>query len=693
MKISNPLLQSCNILSGIGSLYLEKLQHLEIFNLHDLLYHLPFRYQDKTRITAIRDLNIQQSAVIQGIITESHWLKTRRPIYHVQLSDETGCVALRFFHMPNFQQRRLSLNTTLKVFGEVKLKAYGFELVHPEIEFITETEQSKVQDHFTPIYPSTHGIHQNQWRKFIQQLFNSHWDIINQLEWLDEDLLKQLKLPNLTHALKQLHFPSPEESCDSLINSLHPARRRVALEELLAYSISAQTLKKEQLQAKSQIYPDCAILAEKLLAELPFNLTQAQRRVLSEIKRDLNQSHPMLRLLQGDVGSGKTIVSALAALPILAQGHQVALMAPTDLLSEQHFMNLSKWLSPLGYQVYRLNRTTPNKEKKITLSLLAEGKAQLVVGTHALFQDKVEFLNLGLVMIDEQHRFGVVQRMKLSEKAKTHQAHQLFITATPIPRTLAMTQFSHFEISILDELPQGRKPIQTAVMPQDKRDEIVKRLDKTITNKGQIYWVCTRIEWDEEGEQQAAEAIASYLQSELPKARIALVHGKLKGLDKEKIMRSFKLGEFDILVATTVIEVGVDVPNANIMIIEDAEKLGLAQLHQLRGRVGRGQEDAYCILMYKPPLSLAGQTRLKIIRESNDGFYLAEEDMKLRGYGDVMGTQQSGFKDFKIAKIPDHYDLLKYANQYAKTLIQTTPHQADRLMDEWYAQADKYLKA
>ena len=693
MNISNPLLQSCNILSGIGSQYLEKLQHLNIFNLHDLLYHLPYRYQDKTHITAIIDLTMQQPAVIQGVIEESHWLKGRRAIYHVKLTDETGEVSLRFFHMPNFQQRRLGIGNTIKVFGEAKLKAYGFELVHPEIEYLSETEHSNVPNHFTPIYPSTQGIHQNQWRKFIQQLFHSYSDVIEHLEWLEHNILESLKLPSLSEALQQLHFPSPEESCDGLTHPLHPARRRIALEELLAYNLSAQTLKKEQQDAKSQTYPDCPILNERLLATLPFDLTQAQKRVLAEIKQDLCQSHPMLRLLQGDVGSGKTIVSALAALPIMACGHQVALMAPTDLLSEQHFINLSTWLNPLGFQVYRLNRTTPNKEKKITLNLLAEGKAQIVVGTHALFQDKVHFLHLGLVMIDEQHRFGVVQRMKLSEKAKTHQAHQLFITATPIPRTLAMIQFSHFEISILDELPRGRKPIQTAVMSQDKRDNIINRLDNTIRNKGQIYWVCTRIEWDEEGEQQAAEDISIYLHEALPHAKIALVHGKLKGPDKEQIMRLFKQGEFDILVATTVIEVGVDVPNANIMIIEDAEKLGLAQLHQLRGRVGRGQADAYCILMYKSPLSLAGQTRLKIIRESNDGFYLAEEDMKLRGYGDVFGTQQSGFKDFKIAKIPDHYDLLKFANQYAKTLIQDAPHLALRLMTQWYDQAEKYLKA
>ena len=693
MKISNPLLQSCNILSGIGSQYLEKLQHLNILNLHDLLYHLPYRYQDKTRITAISDLSIQQTAVIQGTITESHWLKSRRPIYHVQLTDDTGNITLRFFHMPNFQQRRLNIHTTIKVFGEVKLKAYGFELVHPEIEFISDTEHSQVQNHFTPIYPSTQGIHQNQWRKFIQQLFNSHLDVIEHLEWLEEAVLKQLKLPSLSLALTQLHFPSPDETCDALINPLHPARKRIALEELLAFSISAQTLKKEQQEARSQAYPNCPELSQKLIAQLPFDLTKAQERVLAEIKNDLNQSHPMLRLLQGDVGSGKTIVSALAALPIIATGHQVALMAPTDLLSEQHFVNLSKWLPPLGFEVYRLNRTTPSKEKKLTLNLLAEGKAKIVVGTHALFQDKVSFLNLGLVMIDEQHRFGVVQRMKLTEKAKANQAHQLFITATPIPRTLAMTQFSHFDISILDELPRGRKPIQTAVMSQDKRDDIIKRLKQTIQNKGQIYWVCTRIEWDEEGEQQAAEEISVYLRAELPDAKIALVHGKLKGPDKEQIMRLFKQGEFDILVATTVIEVGVDVPNANIMIIEDAEKLGLAQLHQLRGRVGRGQEDAYCICMYKPPLSLAGQNRLKIIRESNDGFYLAEEDMKLRGYGDVFGTQQSGYKDFKIAKIPDHYDLLKFANQYGKTLIHDKPHLAMVLIQQWYAQAEKYLKA
>jgi ATP-dependent DNA helicase RecG len=694
MKMQNPLLQSCTILSGIGSQFSQKLNNLGIFSIHDLLFHLPYRYQDKTRITAIADLQLNAPAVIQGTIRESYWLKTRRPVYHCTVKDDTGEIAFRFFNMPAFQQKRLQRFTQIKAFGEVKLKPHGFEMIHPEIEIISATEFTPVQEFFTPWYPSTQGLHQNHWRKAIQQAFKTYQDILSQSEWLDIDVLNHHQLPPIPDALKTLHFPEPHLQCDDLIQLHHPARKRLALEELIAYSLSSFLLKQDNFKARSDEYPPTDTLEQGLLNQLPFQLTQAQQKVLLEIQHDLNRPHPMLRLLQGDVGSGKTIVCALAALPVLAKGHQVALMAPTDLLSEQHYQNISKWLTPLGFQVVRLNRTTPTKEKKQNLKALAEGHAHIVVGTHALFQDKVEFHHLGLAIIDEQHRFGVVQRLKLAEKSKNNiHPHQLFVTATPIPRTLAMTQFSHFDLSILDQLPQGRKPIHTAVMSQDKRDEIIQRLKKTIEEKGQIYWVCTRIEQDEQAEQQATEEIYAYLQQALPQAKIAMVHGKLKANEKEQLMIDFKSGNYDILVATTVIEVGVDVPNANVMIIENAEKLGLSQLHQLRGRVGRGQADSYCILMYNSPLSNVGQQRLQIIRQSNDGFWLAEQDMQLRGYGDVFGTQQSGFTEFKIAKMPEHFELLKLAQKIAQELIQQQSLKIQDLIDIWYNNSQRFLKA
>ncbi|HBB52651.1 MAG TPA: ATP-dependent DNA helicase RecG [Legionellales bacterium] len=694
MNSNHPLLQSCTILPGIGSQIFQKLNHLGVFSIYDLLLHLPFRYQDKTRITAIADLKMNSHAVIQGVIRESYWLKTRRPIYHCTVKDDTGEINFRFFNMPGFQQKRLQRFSIVKAFGEVKLKPYGFEMVHPEIEFINQTESTPVQDFFTPWYPSTQGIHQSQWRKYIQHTFKAYQDILDNLEWLDEHILNTHQLPSLTEALKKLHFPEPSQSCEQLIDIDHPARQRLALEELIAYSLSSFLLKKNNQKALSHAYPAVEALEQQLKASLPFQLTDAQIKVFHEIQADMNQAHPMLRLLQGDVGSGKTIVCALSALAVLKQGHQVALMAPTDLLSEQHYQNISKWLSPLGFQVIRLNRTTPSKEKKQNLLDLASGKAQFVIGTHALFQDKVQFKKLGLVIIDEQHRFGVIQRMKLAEKTQDDfHPHQLFVTATPIPRTLAMTQFSHFDLSILDQLPKGRKPIHTAVMSQDKRDDIIVRLKNTIEKKGQIYWVCTRIEEDEEGEQQATEEIFHYLQNELPFAKIAMVHGQLKAQDKDKIMVDFKQGLYDVLVATTVIEVGVDVPNANIMIIENAERLGLSQLHQLRGRVGRGQAESFCILMYNQPLSNNGQQRLQIIRQSTDGFWLAEEDMKLRGYGDVFGTQQSGMTEFKIARLPEHFNLLKLAQNIAHELIEKQSPWIEYIIQHWYQNSEKYLKA
>jgi ATP-dependent DNA helicase RecG len=694
MNNKEPLLQSCNILTGIGSQLLEKLHHLNIFSIYDLLLHLPFRYQDRTRITNIKDLSLNQTAVCTGTIIESHWLNTRRKVYHCLVEDNTGIINLRFFHMPSFQQKRLQIGTNIKIFGEVKLKAHGFEMVHPEIEIIQNHQPTQVAEYFTPIYPTTQGIHQNTWRKLFKQIFDHFSDDIKSLEWLSKNQLNEYQILNLFDALHVLHFPTPDCRTIELNHPFHPARARLALEELTSYSLSNQLLKKQNQKFIAKPYPTPEHVDKNLLSSLPFQLTEAQQRVIQEIRADLNLNQPMLRLLQGDVGSGKTIVCALASLAILQANDQVALMAPTDLLSEQHYINMRKWLEPLGFSVVRLSRTTPAKEKKQAYKAIATGEAKVIVGTHALFQDKVQFHQLGLVIIDEQHRFGVLQRMKLVEKANSNfHPHQLFVTATPIPRTLAMTQFSHFDVSILNQLPEGRIPIHTAVMPQDKRDLIIDRLQNILSNKGQIYWVCTRIEEDEENIKLATEEILNYLRANLPMAKVAMVHGKLKPQEKDTIMQNFKNGESDILVATTVIEVGVDVPNANIIIIENAECLGLSQLHQLRGRVGRGQEKAYCILMYNTPLSLNGQKRLNIIRQSTDGFWLAEQDLLIRGSGDIFGTQQTGFTEFKIAQIPDHLEQLKLSQQLAQKLLSSNSPEAERLLLYWYTDSLKFLNA
>ncbi len=685
----DPLIQSCNILTGIGSQFEQKINHLHIFSIFDFMLHLPYRYQDRTRITMMRDLHLNQPAVVQGHIEESHWLHGKRRVYHCTLRDKTGQLALRFFHMPPYQEKRLQKNSLIKAFGEVKLKAHGLEMIHPEIEVLHDPNICPVQEFFTPWYPTTQGLHQSHWRKWIQQIFDLFQQPLSQLEWLPQDILEQYRLLPIDKAFQILHFPTPEYGCDELTQNEHPARRRLALEELVAYTLSSKRLKESNQKEIGFRYEAQPQLKSQLIAQLPFQLTDGQKEVLAEIEEDIHQPHPMLRLLQGDVGSGKTIVCVMSALNVLAQGHQVAMMAPTDLLSEQHYQTILPWLTQLGFKVARLSRTTPSKEKKLTLEELKNGTCHFIIGTHALFQDKVSFHTLGLVIIDEQHRFGVMQRMKLTEKAHpTFQPHQLFVTATPIPRTLAMTQYSHFDVSILKQRPEGRKPIQTAVMPEDKRDLIIERLKTILKNHGQIYWVCTRIEQDEEMEQQAVEDIQNYLKESLPQARIGMVHGKLKANEKEQMMAQFKQHEYDILVATTVIEVGVDVPNANIIIIENAEMFGLAQLHQLRGRVGRGQEEAYCILMYNAPLSENGQKRLQSIRQSNDGFWLAEQDLLIRGAGDVFGTAQTGFKDFKIAEIPAHVDLLNLAHQLANQ----HPH-PNKILERWYSESQKFLQA
>lgn len=685
------LLQSCGELSGVGEQILAKLQKREIFHLYDLLRHLPFRYQDRTCLTRIADLQAHQATMFEGRIIESKWLNRKRNLYLCRIEDDSGQLSLKFFHLPGFIQRRLELGISIRAFGEAKPGPSGWESLHPEL-FLDKPQA--LAPHLTPWYPSTQGLQQGLLRKLMQQVFAQYAIEIKNLEWLAPETLAQLQLPRLDEALSCLHFPSPTASIEDLLDSQHPARCRLALEEFVAYFLATGIGKQAQTTQTAIPYLAPAATLEQLRQQLPFELTPAQIQAHQEIQHDLQQARPMLRLLQGDVGSGKTIVCAMAALSVMAANHQVALMAPTDLLSEQHYQNLQQWLEPLGYPVVRLNRNTSAKAKKIDLAAIAAGKALCVIGTHALFQEQVQFQHLGLIIIDEQHRFGVDQRLKLLQKAKSsHHPHQLFVTATPIPRTLAMTQFAHFDVSLLQQVPKGRQPIQTAVMPQHKRDQLLPRLQAVMTDGGQVYWVCTRIEDDDNLAQMAVNAVKDYLQAALPGARIALVHGKLKPSDKDRVMQGFKAGDFDILVATTVIEVGVDVPNANIMIIENSERLGLAQLHQLRGRVGRGQVQAFCILLYNPPLSEIGQQRLATIRLSNDGFWLAEQDLKLRGAGDIFGTQQTGFDDFKHGRLPMHLAWMQHGKQLADELLQQKSPQIQSLLNAWYPLEEDFLQS
>jgi ATP-dependent DNA helicase RecG len=514
-------------------------------------------------------------------------------------------------------------------------------------------------------------------------------------EWLPQELLSKMQLTELGAAVRFLHRPPPDADQDLLLAGKHPAQKRLAFEELLAHQLGLRKLRSQLRKTKAPLLQGSGQLVQALLQQLPFQLTSAQQRVTQEISNDINQPHPMMRLIQGDVGSGKTVVAALAALQAVEAGYQVAIMAPTELLAEQHLLNLQAWLQPMRIEVAWLTSRHKGKPRQEILSSLADGKAQVIVGTHALFQDDVSYQRLGLVIIDEQHRFGVHQRMALRDKGAGGQLvpHQLIMTATPIPRTLAMTAYADLDLSIIDELPPGRKPVTTVVLPNSRRSEVVQRVESACQEGRQAYWVCTLIEESEALQCQAAEDSAAELEQALPELRVGLVHGRLKAADKESIMAKFKQGKLDLLVATTVIEVGVDVPNASLMVIENPERLGLAQLHQLRGRIGRGSAESHCVLMYHSPISENARERLAIMRETNDGFVIAQKDLELRGPGEVLGTRQTGEMQFRIADVMRDQPLLPQVQQAAELILQNYPESVEPLMQRWIADRERYIHA
>lgn len=681
-------------LQGVGPRTAERLARLGVMTVQDVLFHLPLRYQDRTRVVPIGSLRAGMEAVIEGEIEHTEITFGKRRSLLVQIADGTGAIILRFFHFSSVQQKALAKGTRLRCFGEVRHGPHRLELVHPEYQRIDE-DGGEAEQSLTPIYPTTEGMHQLSWRGLTEKALAMLKGESQRLpEWLPDDLLSRFHLPGLSAALRYLHRPPPDAPQDQLLNGDHPAQDRLAFEELLAHQISLRQLRHEQRRIPAPPLVGTSELRQRLIANLPFDLTHAQQRVLVEISRDLERDHPMLRLVQGDVGSGKTVVAALAALQAVEAGYQVALMAPTELLAEQHLRNFQGWLEPLGLEAAWLTGRHKGKRRQQILEGLANGSAPVVIGTHALFQEDVAFHRLGLAIIDEQHRFGVHQRLALREKGAGNgrAPHQLIMTATPIPRTLAMTAYADLDVSVIDELPPGRTPVTTVVLSDQRRDEVVARVHRACKEGRQAYWVCTLIEESEALQCQAAEDTAARLAEALPELRVGLVHGRLKAADKEKVMAAFKGGNLDLLVATTVIEVGVDVPNASLMIIENPERLGLAQLHQLRGRVGRGTAESHCVLMYHSPLSQNGKERLGVMRATNDGFAIAQKDLELRGPGEVLGTRQTGEMQLRIADLVRHQSLLPEVQRAAELILKHYPSHAQPLVRRWLGGRAEYGK-
>ncbi|MCB5161735.1 ATP-dependent DNA helicase RecG [Marinomonas algarum] len=684
--------QDVRELKGVGNAMAEKLARLHLNTVQDLLFHLPIRYQDRTRVVPIGQLRFGDEAVIEGHITGAEIKMGKRRSLLCRIKDHTGTLCLRFFHFSAAQKKQLEAGKRLRCFGEIRRGSSGFEIYHPEYQLISEEETPPKATQLTPIYPLTEGLTQTKIRQLCEQALE-RLTPYNLQEWLPDELRHAFSLSPLCDAIQFLHHPTKDVNLEQLRSGAHPAQYRLSFEELMAHQLS---LIGKRLKAKQDVsvrVPNAGALSQQLLSQLPFSPTQAQQRVFGEILQDLGTGHPMLRLVQGDVGSGKTLVAALAAASVVQAGYQVAIMAPTEILAEQHYHNFRQWFEPLGLNVAWMIGKLKGKAREKELADIASGVAHLVVGTHALFQDTVEFDRLALAVIDEQHRFGVHQRMALREKGMKHgiQPHQLIMTATPIPRTLAMSAYADLDCSIIDELPPGRTPVNTVVVSDQRRQEVIDRVKSACEEGKQAYWVCTLIEESEALQCQAAEDTALLLQEQLGNLSIGLVHGRLKSQEKADIMAKFKAGDLQLLVATTVIEVGVDVPNASLMVIENPERLGLAQLHQLRGRVGRGQAASHCVLLYKAPLGQQGKERLSTMRETSDGFKIAEKDLELRGPGELLGTRQTGLWEFKVADLQRDKNLL---DDVQKAAIQLHNHYPDRvapLLSRWLPNHDQYL--
>jgi ATP-dependent DNA helicase RecG len=687
--------QSVQVLAGVGPAVAEKLKRLEIYSIQDVLFHLPLRYEDRTRLTPIGSVRVGQQVLIEGVIGHSEIKfggRGRRSLL-CHLSDDTGAVILRFFHFNKAQQNNLATGSRLRCFGEVKWGASRLEMFHPEYQLLSHAGEV-VEQSLTPVYPKTEGVHQTLLKKISDQVLTR----INQgflTDWLPQPLLQKYRFPDLVSALSSVHRPHKSASVEQLNQCASKAQQRLLFEELLAHQLSLLQSRLEIKNNTAQRLPlekqDYQAFTEKL----SFELTAAQKRVIKEILGDIRSEAPMLRLVQGDVGSGKTVVAAAAALAAVSNGFQVAIMAPTEILADQHYINFKHWFGK--HACVLLTGKDKGKKREAKLEKIASGEGSIIVGTHALFQAGVQFRHLALLVVDEQHRFGVHQRLALREKGYNDNAgvavvpHQLIMTATPIPRSLAMTAYADLDYSVIDELPEGRKPVKTVVVSTARREEVIQRIEQACGRGEQAYWVCTLVEESEFLQCRAAEETAGQLAAELTNIRVGLVHGRMKQLEKQAVIDHFKSRDIDLLIATTVIEVGVDVPNASLMVIENAERLGLAQLHQLRGRVGRGSKQSACVLMYQPPLSEQGKQRLGILRETNDGFKVAQKDLELRGPGEVLGTRQTGLMQLRIADIVRDENWFDEVKNTADIILAEHPEAVQPLIRRWLGKADRFV--
>ncbi len=673
-------------LKGAGPHLAGALRNLNLRTVQDLLFHLPLRYEDRRKPVPLTALREQSDCLVRGQVRHAEVRFGGRRQLQVLIEDQGVHLLLRFFHFNHAQRASLATDAWVQAYGTVRFARGGFEMVHPSYQVASSIQSLKAEDGLTPVYPLTAGVTQVRLRKLIAQALE-----LAATAPAMQARIEGLEAPNTLQALRSIHHPANDADADQLLRFAHPAQHRLLKEELLAHQLCMRMMRRRR---RGDAAPGIAGLRKaqaELGKALPFQLTAAQQRVLDEIGQDLRGKQAMLRLIQGDVGSGKTVVAAIAMLATARKGYQAALMAPTELLVEQHQASLQNWLEPLGLQVERLSGRGRKVEREQRLARVASGAAQIVVGTHAMFQQSVEFRKLGLVVIDEQHRFGVQQRLELRDKgANGLRPHQLVMSATPIPRTLAQSMYADLDISVIDELPPGRTPVTTVVLNNERRDEVLSRIGQACRSGRQAYWVCTLIEDSEEIAAEAAEATAERLHQELPELRIGLVHGRLKSDEKDVRMRAFKAGECQLLVATTVIEVGVDVPQASIMVIENAERLGLAQLHQLRGRVGRGSTVSQCVLMYQAPLSRLARSRLQTMRETQDGFRIAEKDLELRGPGEILGRRQTGVVGLKLADPVRDAALVPPLQKLADRMLRDDAETAAMLIRRWVGDIERY---
>ena len=680
-------------LKGVGPALAVKLERLGLFRIEDLLFLLPLRYEDRTQRVKLGALEVGERCLVSGEVQLAETVFRGRRNLLVRISDGSGQLTLRFFHFSRQQQAQFLRGVGVSCFGEVRKGPIGLEMVHPEYRLLRGEQGSASNDTLTPIYAGTEGVQQGRIRSLTDQALHIMAAAPPQ-ELLPDAVKQKLAVPELAAAIRYLHRPPPDADVAAIMAGKHPCQRRLAFEELLAHYMSLRNLRELARSENAIALRDGDALITKFMQSLPFELTTAQRRVIAEILADLKSPHPMMRLIQGDVGSGKTVVAAVACLRAVGSGLQAAIMAPTELLAEQHWRSFSTWLEPLGLQPAWLSGSQRAAARRESLAAIADGSAGLTIGTHALFQEGVRFRQLALVVIDEQHRFGVHQRVALREKGVSEQGypHQLVMTATPIPRTLAMAAYADLDTSIIDELPPGRQPVQTVALPETRREEVIERVRAACRAGQQAYWVCPLIEESEILDYEAAAASYAMLSEALPDVRVGLVHGRMRSAEKELGMRAFNDGTIQLLVATTVIEVGVDVANASLMIVENAERMGLSQLHQLRGRVGRGKVQSHCVLLYKPPLGQLARSRLAVLRDSNDGFVVAQRDLELRGPGELLGTRQTGLPDYRIANLVRDAELMPEVQLAAESIRQSSPAIAAAIVRRWLGDAGRYGK-